>query len=475
MLRRIAPALLTVLVVALGVTALAARPPQGAPQRTADFVVLAGIAGLRWEDVDPQRTPTLWRMAQDGSIGSLSVRSAHRPTCPVDGWLTLGAGSFAAWNGSRAADGCPAAAVTVEQPDGIGANLPDQESVVQYNQQRLPWGAMPGSLSESVRCSVAVGPGAAVAAARPFGRVDRYAPAAAGRPAAAARLVCAEHRRPRHGRGGRSGGPRRAGPRGRRRAGPGAGGATPAVVGAGRGDLRHRPAVAAARGGRRRAGLGAGVAHLGQHRPRRVPATCRPRADRPRRAGPADAGAALPRPPGDQRRRPSGRPGRGHRRAGERRPGGGRPAARSPAVFFALLAAVQVLLALAILPLLRRARPHAGPAGPTPVSGRVVAVVELLLVAAALTVPAALLADAVPWWRGEHPGVDLRRGDRAAGGRRHRGGAVRARVRGAPSGRSARWPASPRSWSGWTCSPGPASSSTAWSATRRCRAAGTPG
>lgn len=154
MLRRIAPALLTVLVVALGVTALAARPPQGTPQRTADFVVLAGIAGLRWEDVDPQSTPTLWRMAQDGSIGSLSVRSAHRPTCPVDGWLTLGAGSFAAWNGSRSVDGCPSAAVTVEQPDGIGANLPDQESVVQYNQQQLPWGALPGSLSESDRKSV---------------------------------------------------------------------------------------------------------------------------------------------------------------------------------------------------------------------------------------------------------------------------------------------------------------------------------
>ena len=42
-----------------------------------------------------------------GSIGSLSVRSAHRPTCPVDGWLTLGAGNFAAWNGSRPVDGLP--------------------------------------------------------------------------------------------------------------------------------------------------------------------------------------------------------------------------------------------------------------------------------------------------------------------------------------------------------------------------------
>jgi len=38
-------------------------------------------------------TPTLWRLAQQGSIGALSVGSAHQPTCPGDGWLTLGAGN----------------------------------------------------------------------------------------------------------------------------------------------------------------------------------------------------------------------------------------------------------------------------------------------------------------------------------------------------------------------------------------------
>src|SRR5690606_33680232 len=41
---------------------------------------------------------------------------------------------------------------------------------------KLTWGAVPGALAESVRCTVAIGPGAAVAAARPFGRVDRYEP-----------------------------------------------------------------------------------------------------------------------------------------------------------------------------------------------------------------------------------------------------------------------------------------------------------
>ncbi|MET8068004.1 hypothetical protein ABZS65_30720, partial [Micromonospora sp. NPDC005313] len=53
----------------------------------------------------------------------------------------------------------------------------------------------------------------------------------------------------------------------------------------------------------------------------------------------------------------------------------------------------------------RRARRLAGPHGPEPVSRRIVAVVELLLIAAALAVPAALLADAVPWWRGDHAGL----------------------------------------------------------------------
>ncbi|MET7951211.1 hypothetical protein [Micromonospora sp. NPDC005324] len=402
MLRRIAPALLTVLVVALGVTALAARPPQGTPQRTADFVVLAGIAGLRWEDVDPQSTPTLWRMAQDGSIGSLSVRSAHRPTCPVDGWLTLGAGSFAAWNGSRSVDGCPSAAVTVEQPDGIGANLPDQESVVQYNQQRLPWGALPGSLSESVRCSVAVGPGAAVAAARPYGRVDRYASGLPADPrpllgscvlsivdlgtvegadpatrAEEARAADAELARVLAARPPRS-----------------------LVLVAGISDTtqpaRLHVAVADGPGWERgwltSASTGRdGYLQLVDLAPTALAALGRPMPERLFLGRPAISTGGRPADLTEAINAPAN----ADREAAAQRSVSG--------VFFALLAGVQVLLAIAILPLLRRARPRAGPAA-TPVSGRIVAVMELLLVAAALTVPAALLADAVPWWRGEHPG-----------------------------------------------------------------------
>lgn len=403
MLRRLTPALLTLLVVALGVAALAARPAVRSPERTADFVVLAGVAGLRWEDVDAQTTPTLWRLAQEGSIGSLAVRSAHRPTCPVDGWLTLGAGSFAAWPGERPEGTCPPTDVVVERPDGIGANLPDQEGVVLSSQERLSWGTVPGSLSESVRCSVAVGPGAAVAAARPFGRVDRYEPELPADPTDLLRscvlsivdLGAVE-------------------------------GANPATRAAAARAADARLAQVLAARPPRSLVVVAGVADTGE--PSRLHVAVAdgegweegwltsPTTDRPGYLQLVDlaptALTALGRPLPE-------RPFLG--RAAESV--GGRPADLATAIagpvdadreaaaqrrvagwFFGLLAAAQVLLGVAVLPLLRRARRHAGPYGPQPVSRRIVAVVELLLVAAALALPAALLADLLPWWRGAHPG-----------------------------------------------------------------------
>ncbi|MGC5019412.1 hypothetical protein [Micromonospora sp. DT47] len=404
MLRRLTPVLLTLLVVVLGVTALAARPDTGTPRRTADYVVLAGVAGLRWDDVDPQTTPTLWRMAEQGSIGSLSTRSAHRPTCPVDGWLTLGAGSYAAWNGSRQQDGCPPVGVSVEQPDGIGANLPDQEGVVRHNQDRLPWGAVPGSLSESVRCSVAVGPGAAVAAARPFGRVDRYAPALPEDPAALlgscvlsvvdlgtvtgadpatrkadARRADAALARVLAARPPRS-----------------------MVMVAGISDTespaRLHVAVADGPGWEHgwltSASTGReGYLQLVDLAPTALTALGRPLPERLFLGRPAVRVEDRP----DDLATAIAAPADADREAGAQRTVAG--------WFFALLALAQVALAVAVLPLLRRARRLAGPHSPPPVSRRIVATVELLLVAAALAVPAALLADAVPWWRGEHAGL----------------------------------------------------------------------
>lgn len=404
MLRRLTPALLTLLVVALGVAALTAQPAVRPPERTADFVVLAGVAGLRWEDVDARTTPTLWRLARDGSIGSLAVRSARQPTCPVDGWLTLGAGSYAAWPGQRPDGTCPPTDVVVERPDGIGANLPDQESVVLSHQERLSWGTVPGSLSESVRCSVAVGPGAAVAAARPFGRVDRYAPELPADPAdllrscvlsiidlgvvagedpavraAAARAADARLARVLAARPPRS-----------------------LVIVAGVADTAEpsRLHVAVADGPGWKHGWltspstgRAGYLQLVDLAPTALTALGRPLPERPFLGQPAES---LDGRGADLATAIAGPVDADREAAAQRRVAGW---------FFGLLAVVQILLGVAVLPLLRRARRHAGPYGPQPVSRRVVAVVELLLVAAALAVPSALVADLIPWWRSEHPGA----------------------------------------------------------------------
>ena len=56
---------------------LAVRPATGRHRSTADYVVVAGAAGLRWDDLDPQRTPALWAAASRG-LGGLAVGAARR-------------------------------------------------------------------------------------------------------------------------------------------------------------------------------------------------------------------------------------------------------------------------------------------------------------------------------------------------------------------------------------------------------------
>jgi hypothetical protein len=170
----VAVAVIAALVAALvGVTALITHPGAAKVSGRADRVIIAGAPGLRWGDLTPTNTPTLWQLAGAGSVGVLTARSASRLTCPADGWLTLGAGNAAEWGIVRGEDPCVEVPAAVTSPDGIGGRVSEQALVVEHNRE-LAWGAQPGALAESVRCTVAVGRGAAVAAARPVGRVDRY-------------------------------------------------------------------------------------------------------------------------------------------------------------------------------------------------------------------------------------------------------------------------------------------------------------
>lgn len=402
--RRLLLLLLAIGAVIISVAGPPARPAAGAPGKTVDYVVVIGIPGLRWDDVDPQRTPTLWGLAERGSIGSLSVRSAHQPTCPVDGWLTLGAGNYAAWGPAQADGDCERPPVHVQRPDGIGANLPDQRAVVLYNREKLRWGAIPGALAESVRCTVAVGPGAAVAAARPYGRVDRYTPSLPADPAqllascvlsiidlgtvagddpktraAAARRADAALARVLAARPQRS---------------------LVLVTGVSDTDGRSRLHVAIAdgpgweQGWLSSASTGrAGYLQLVDLAPTVLAALDRPQPERLFIGQPASTVAGRPAdlPTAISQPADADREARAQQKVAR--------------WFFSLLAVFQCLLAIAVIPLLRRARRLAGPVGPKPVPRRVILAMEMLLIAAALAIPAALVADAVPWWRGAHAGA----------------------------------------------------------------------
>jgi hypothetical protein len=397
------PYLLVVLAAAASLAGLAVRTANGPPQATSDYVILAGAAGLRWDDLDPQRTPALWDEATKGSVGWLSVRSAHRTTCPIDGWLTLGAGNYAAWSTERIVDRCPPMAPELTRPDAIGANLSLQRNVVRNNQDDLPYGATPGALAESVRCTVAVGVGAAVAAARPFGRVDQYVPTLPANPkkllsdcvlsvvdlgtidgtgaareaqvrradALLARVVAARPAR-----------------------------SLIMVAGVADTDPTSRLHVAIAEGPGwsdgwlTSAGTGRdGYLQLVDLAPTVLSALNRTPPDK---LFSGRSAASVPGRPAELADAVGGA------HDADRRAG----AQQGIAVrFFLLLAAVQLLVFISVVPLMVRARRHAGPTGPAAAPRRWLAMAEVLLIAAALAIPAALLADAAPWWRGDRPGL----------------------------------------------------------------------
>ncbi len=133
-------------------------------------MVVVGLSGLRWSDVSPAATPTLWRLAGQGSVGSLVDYAVLPLTCPADGWLTLNAGARAQSGHTNAACG----AFPAVQPAGTGAVVPAMGSLMARNTQYNPdWGLLARS---SPGCATAVGPGAALALADPAGRVPSYLP-----------------------------------------------------------------------------------------------------------------------------------------------------------------------------------------------------------------------------------------------------------------------------------------------------------
>jgi hypothetical protein len=160
---------------ATGAALLATSSPAKAAttQAPARHVVIVGLSGLRWSDLSPSVTPTLWQLADQGSVGSLVDYAVLPLTCPADGWLTLNSAARAQ---SRHTDaGCgPFPAV---HPEDAGATVPALPALIRYN-QRFDNDPDWGLLGRAAGCATAVGPGAALALADPSGSVGSYLPSA---------------------------------------------------------------------------------------------------------------------------------------------------------------------------------------------------------------------------------------------------------------------------------------------------------
>ncbi|TDD32257.1 hypothetical protein E1287_23415 [Actinomadura sp. KC06] len=145
-------------------------------------VVVIGVAGLAWGDIREDQTPHLWRLLTGGApsggatgaaAGAATVRTTGGPACASDGWLSLSAGQSSA--GPRSDEGecepLPRIAGDGEARVGRWDELVEAQSRSEFSPHP---GELGRALAEHEGCETAIGPGAAVALARPDGTVARY-------------------------------------------------------------------------------------------------------------------------------------------------------------------------------------------------------------------------------------------------------------------------------------------------------------
>ena len=161
--RRILRRTLFLATVLAGLTATATAAPPQVGQSLFAKVVVIGVPGLSWNDV--KASPELSALVGQSHVGSITVKTAGPHTCPVDGWLTVGAGTRA-W-GSDPDEGCG------ELPGVSGGKVEGWQTYVD-RQAEHHTGAPLGRLAESRDRLCGFGPGAAIALARTDGTVENW-------------------------------------------------------------------------------------------------------------------------------------------------------------------------------------------------------------------------------------------------------------------------------------------------------------
>jgi len=128
-------------------------------------VVVIGVSGLTWSDV--KASPELTALVNQSNVGSITVKTAGPHTCPVDGWLTVSAGTRA-W-GSVADQPCG------DLPAVTDGKVAGWQTYVD-RQAEHHTGAPIGRLGQTGYPICGFGPGAAIALARTDGSVANWQP-----------------------------------------------------------------------------------------------------------------------------------------------------------------------------------------------------------------------------------------------------------------------------------------------------------
>ena len=153
------------------VTVLAGAPSAGADAMTADpatpRLVVVGAPGLSWSDLEGGELPALDALAEQGALGSLTVRAVRSRACAVDGWLTLSAGR-------RAADLPGPCREPLAVVDGSVPRWAEYVSAAGSESYDAHPGTLGGGVTASGTCVETVGPGAAIAGAEASGQVTTH-------------------------------------------------------------------------------------------------------------------------------------------------------------------------------------------------------------------------------------------------------------------------------------------------------------
>lgn len=146
---------------------------------TPGALVVIGTGGITVDDITADATPNLWHLFTEGSAAVMTLSAATRSTCPVDGWLSLSAGTGVTAPRDAGTDAalCPAILEPTPVASSDAVEVPGWATYRSAAEEhRANIGTLGQRLAAAPACVKAIGPGAALAAAGPDGRAARYSP-----------------------------------------------------------------------------------------------------------------------------------------------------------------------------------------------------------------------------------------------------------------------------------------------------------